>query len=54
MPVIGRKYHMARRGVFASKTAWHLLSVLRVRGACDKSGLAGRFDSLNLHKVNCQ
>lgn len=33
MPVVGRKYHMARRGVFASKTAWHLLIVLRVRGA---------------------
>ena len=32
MPVVGRKYHMARRGVFASKTGWHLLIVLRVRG----------------------
>jgi hypothetical protein len=33
MAIVGRKYHMARRGVFASKMAWHLLIVLRVSGA---------------------
>ena len=33
MAIVGRKYHMARRGAFASKMAWHLLIVLRVRRA---------------------